>query len=174
MAASINFLQRSLPCLKFTLDVQDLFCCFKQRSWFLWAISAALAATKPWRWMIVALIFAMMMMMIIYIYIYILNIYIYIYIFTYIYMNANLDPPTKFISNRSNKFKEILPWSISQMTTKPILINTKIVRSYAMKRSVHFLIWKKKAMENETATWLEFPNRRRATVEQVPRVRRNK
>ena len=29
-------------------------------------------------------------------------------------------------------------------------------------------------MENETATWSEFPNGKRATIEQVPRVRRNK
>ena len=48
-----------------------------------------------------------------------------------IYINSNLNPLTKFTSSRSTKFKDILPWNISQMITKTIPISTKIVISYA-------------------------------------------
>ena len=51
-----------------------------------------------------------------------------------IYINSNLNALTKFTSSsRSTKFKDILPWNISQMITKTIPISTRIVISYAMK-----------------------------------------
>ena len=40
------FLQQSLACLNFTLDVEDLFCWYKRKKWFLWAIAAAQTAEK--------------------------------------------------------------------------------------------------------------------------------
>ena len=51
-----------------------------------------------------------------------------------IYISSNLNPLTKFTSSsRSFKFKDILPWIISQVITKTIPISTRIVISYAMK-----------------------------------------
>ena len=51
-----------------------------------------------------------------------------------IYINSNLNPLTKFTSSkRSTKFKDILPWNVSQMITKTIPISTRIVISYVMK-----------------------------------------
>ena len=59
-----------------------------------------------------------------------------------IYINSSLNPLTKFTSSsRSTKFKDILPWKISQMITKIIPVNMRIVISYAMKRSILLWIW---------------------------------
>ena len=59
-------------------------------------------------------------------------------------MNSNLNSFTKFTSSsRSTEFKDIHPWSISQMITKTILISTRIVISYAMKQDILFWVcWK--------------------------------
>ena len=89
---------------------------------------------KPWRWVRLNLIFSM----------------------RDIYINSNLNPLTKFTSSsRSTKFKDILPWNISQMITKTIPISTRIVISYVMKWSIPLWIWWKvnQSMETETATW---------------------
>ena len=52
-----------------------------------------------------------------------------------IYNNSNLNPPTKFTSSSwRTKFKEILPWNISQMITKTIPLRTRVIISYAMKQ----------------------------------------
>ena len=61
-----------------------------------------------------------------------------------IYINSNLNQLTKFTSSsRSIKFKDILPWNISQMITKTILISTRIAISYAMKQDILFRVqWK--------------------------------
>ena len=61
-----------------------------------------------------------------------------------IYINSNLDPLAKFTScSRSTDFKYILPCNIPQMITKTILISTRIVISYAMKRGILFwFYWK--------------------------------
>ena len=77
---------------------------------------------KPWRWVRLDLILTM----------------------RDIYINSNLNPLTKFTSSsRSTKFKDILPWNISQMITKTILMSTRIVISYAMKWGIPFWIsWK--------------------------------
>ena len=57
-----------------------------------------------------------------------------------IYLNSKLNLLTKFTSNsRSTKFKDILPWNISQMIIKTIPISTRIVISYEMKWGV--LLW---------------------------------
>ena len=40
------FLQQSLAYLNFTSDVEDLFCWYKRKKWFLWAIAAAQTAEK--------------------------------------------------------------------------------------------------------------------------------
>ena len=57
-----------------------------------------------------------------------------IFFMWYIYINSNLNPLPKFTSSsKGTKFKDILPWNISQMITKTIPISTRIVISYAMK-----------------------------------------
>ena len=55
------------------------------------------------------------------------------------------EPTHKFTSSssRSTKFKDILPWNISEMITKTISISTRIVISYAMKWGIPFQVyWK--------------------------------
>ena len=95
---------------------------------------------KPWRWMRLDLIFSM----------------------RDIYISSNLNSLTKFTSSsRSTKFKDILPWKISQMITKTIPISTRIVISYVMKRGIPL------EMESEATTWSEFPNGGKAIVEQI-------
>ena len=90
--------------------------------WFFWLVEtkkvisvnygSSTSSWKPWRWMRLDLIFSMW----------------------YIYINSNLNPLTKFTSSsRSTKFKDILPWNISQMITKTIPISTRIITSYKMK-----------------------------------------
>ena len=69
-----------------------------------------------------------------------------------IYINSNLNPLTKFTSSsRSTKFKDILPWNISQMITKTVPISTRIVISYAMKLGILFEFGGK-SMETEATT----------------------
>ena len=53
-----------------------------------------------------------------------------------IYINFNLDPLRW--SSRSTKFKDNFPWNISQMITKTIPINSRIVISCAMKSGIPF------------------------------------
>ena len=78
------------------------------------------SSRKPWSWVKLDLIFSM----------------------RDIYINLNLNPLIKFTSSsRSTKLKEILPWNISQMTTKTISINTRLVINYVMKRGIPLWIW---------------------------------
>ena len=52
----------------------------------------------------------------------------------YIYINPHLDTLIKFHnSSRSNKFKDILPWTISQMIIKTVPISTRIAIRHVMK-----------------------------------------
>ena len=44
LAISRTLVQRLLACLNFTSDSEDLFCWYKWKNWFLWTISAELAA----------------------------------------------------------------------------------------------------------------------------------
>ena len=75
---------------------------------------------KPWRWMRLGQIFSM----------------------RNIYINSSPNPLRKFTSSsRSTEFKDILPWSISQIITKIILINTRIVKSNAIKQDISLWIW---------------------------------
>ena len=53
-----------------------------------------------------------------------------------IYINFNLDPLTW--SSRSTKFKDTFAWNISQMITKTMQINTRMVISCAMKSGIPF------------------------------------
>ena len=54
-----------------------------------------------------------------------------------IYLNSNLKPLTKFTSSRrSNMFKDILPWNISQMITKTIPIPNKIPKDEYLKKLI--------------------------------------
>ena len=108
-AASKTLLRRLLAYLNLTLDSEDLFCWYKQKSWFLWTMAASQAAEKhadewglTWnlRWVI--------------------------YIYIYIYIKPNLKLLTKFTS-RSVAFKDIFQWSISQTITKTVPISTRIV-----------------------------------------------
>ena len=75
---------------------------------------------KPWRWVRLHLMFSM----------------------RDIYINSNLNPLTKLTSSsRSSELKDILPWNVSQMITKTIPINMRLVISYAMKRGILLWIW---------------------------------
>ena len=61
-----------------------------------------------------------------------------------IYISSNKNSLTKFInSSRSTETENILPWNISQLITKTILITTRIVISYAMKLGILFWVWEK-------------------------------
>ena len=56
-------------------------------------------------------------------------------------INSKLDPLPKFnCSCRSINFKDILPWSISQIITKTISICMRIVISCTMKRGIPFRV----------------------------------
>ena len=57
-------------------------------------------------------------------------------------INSNLNPLTKFTSSsRSTKFKDILPWNISQMIMKTIPISTRIVACYEMRQGILFWLF---------------------------------
>ena len=74
---------------------------------------------------------------------------------------------TKFTSrSKSTRFKDILPWNISQVIPKTVPISTRIVKSYAMKWGIHYE-FDGKSMETETTTWSEFPNEGKPIVEQI-------
>ena len=84
-----------------------------------------------------------------------------------IYLNSNPNPLKKFTSSsRSTKFKDILPWNISQMITNTIPISRRIVISYVMKWTSHCEL-DEKSMETESTLWSEFPNGGKAIVEQI-------
>ena len=60
----------------------------------------------------------------------------------YIYIHSNLNPLTKFTSSsRGTEFKDILPWNISQMIMKTVLISRRVVISYLMKRGIPIWVW---------------------------------
>ena len=60
------------------------------------------------------------------------------------YIHQYINSLTKFTgSSRCTEFKDILPWNIYQMITKTVPISTRIIISYAMKRSIPLWIrWK--------------------------------
>ena len=116
LAASRILFQWLLACLNFTLDSEDLFCWYRQKSGFyeLWQ-QHKLLITMEGR-------FDLILTM------------------RDIYINSNLNLLTKLTSSsRSTEFKDILQWNISQMITKTIPISTRIVISYAMKWGI--LLW---------------------------------
>ena len=54
-----------------------------------------------------------------------------------IHILSNLNLVTKFTSSsKSTKFKDILPWNISQMITKTVQIIMSIVTGYVIKRGI--------------------------------------
>ena len=56
-----------------------------------------------------------------------------------IYTDSNMNSLTKFTgSSRNTEFEDIFPCYVSQMITKTISINTKIVISYAKKWGILF------------------------------------
>ena len=56
-----------------------------------------------------------------------------------IYTDSNMNSLTKFTgSSRNTEFEDIFPCYVSQMITKIISINTKIVISYAKKWGILF------------------------------------
>ena len=58
------------------------------------------------------------------------------------YINSNLTSPTKFTkSSRSTEFKDLLPWTLSQMIRKTVPISTRIVISYLMQSGIPMWIW---------------------------------
>ena len=69
-----------------------------------------------------------------------------------LYVYSNLKPLTKFTSSsRNTEFIDILPWNISQMITKTVTINIRIVISYAMKWGIP-CEFNGKSMETERTT----------------------
>ena len=69
---------------------------------------------KPWRWVRLDLMLSM----------------------RNIYISSKLNLLTKFTSSsRSPKFKDILPWDMSQMIRRTVPVGTRIVISYAMERA---------------------------------------
>ena len=61
-----------------------------------------------------------------------------------IYINFNLGSLKKFSTRiKSTKFKDILPWYISQMITKTVPISTRTVISCSIKRDILFWILSK-------------------------------
>ena len=85
----------------------------------------------------------------------------------YTYINANLNPLTKFTSSsRSIKFKDNLPWNMSQMIMKTIPISMRIVISYAEKQGILMWIWWK-VSGNWDKTWSEFSNGGKSIEEQI-------
>ena len=53
------------------------------------------------------------------------------------YINSNLNPLTKYTTNRrSIEFKDILQWIIFQKIMKTFPVSTRIVISYAMKKGI--------------------------------------
>ena len=103
-----------LACLNFTLDSENLFCRYRRKG-------NRTNSWKAWIRMRLDLIFKL----------------------RDIYINSNLDPFTIFTSSRGTEFKVILPWKISQMIIKTVLISTRRVISYAMKQSTPFWVSQK-------------------------------
>ena len=100
---------------------------------------------KPWRRVRIHLIFTM----------------------SYIYINSNLHPLTEFTSSsRSTEFKYILPRYISQIITKIIPISTRVVITYAMKRSIPLWV-SQKVNGNWGNILIKISNGWKATVEQI-------
>ena len=91
-----------------------------------------------------------------------------------IYINSNLNQQTKFTSNnRSTDFEDILPWKISQMTTKTIPISTRIVISNVMERGILLSIWWK-VNGNSGNKMIKISQWRENHCKTNTRIRRNK
>ena len=147
LVASGTLLQRLLACLNFTL--KRFFSLVQTKKMISMNYDSSTSSWKPWRWMRLDLIFSMW----------------------HIYINFILNPLTS--SNRSTKFKDILPWNISQMITKTILISTRIVICYVMKWGILLWIWWK-VNRNWDNTWSECPRWRKSHCRRNTSVRRNK
>ena len=99
---------------------------------------------KPWRWVRLDLVFTM----------------------RDIHQFQSEPTLTEFTSSSINtKFKDILPWNISQVITKTAPISKRIVINYAMKRDIPFE-FDQKSMETKTTTWSEFSSGGKAIVKQ--------
>ena len=98
----------------FTVDAENLFCLYKRKKWFLYAITATQRAGNHGDVTSCNIIFKVTV--------------------RDIYINFNLEPLTW--SSRSTKFNGNFPWNISQMITKTIQINSRIVISCAMKSGI--------------------------------------
>ena len=93
--------------------MEKIYCLYKRKKWFLGAMTAAQKSWKPWRWIRLDLVF-------------------------------KINSLKKFsTSSRSTKFKDILLWNISQVTTMTALISTRIATSCGMKRGTLFWVWRK-------------------------------
>ena len=144
LAVLRTLLKQLLACLNFTLESEDLYFWYKQKKgdfYELWQQQKQLKTMEM--------------------------IEVWPYSMRDVCINSNLNPPTKLTSSsRSTDLKDILPWKISQMITKTIPISMRIVKSNEMRWDI--LLWNLwKSMETETTTWSEFPNGRKAIVEQI-------
>ena len=152
LAASRTLLQQLLACLNFTLESEDLSLWYKWKKVISMNYGSSTSSWKPWTWMRLDLIFSM----------------------RDIYINSNLNPLTKFTSSsRSTKFKDILPWNISQMIRKTFPISTRIVTSYAMKRGIPLTIWWK-VNGNSDKNMIRISQWRESCCRTNTSIRRNK
>ena len=112
LGASRTLLKQLLSFLRLTLDSEDLFCWYNQRMISM-HYGSNRRSWKPWRWVRLNPLLTM----------------------RDIYINSHQKPLTNLIasSSRSTEFKDILPWNISQMITKTVLIQHKNSISCAVK-----------------------------------------
>ena len=136
--------------LNFTLESEDLFFWYKRKKWFLWTMPAAENRAGEWdlTW----------------------------YFLWGIYTSVSTEPYSQIslVAAGSTKFKDILPWNISQMAMKTLPIShTRIVKAMRWSRASH-CEFDRKSMETETKTWSTFPNGRKAISVQNPSIGRKK
>ena len=118
VTASRTLLQKLLGCLD--LYSKDLSFRYNLKKMISMNYGSSTSSWKPCRWERLDLILSM----------------------RDIYITSNLNPLTEFTSStRSTEFKDILPWNISQMVMKTVLINMRIVICNAMKQSILLWIW---------------------------------
>ena len=115
--------------------------------------SSSMSIWKRWRWMRLDLIFMIRD--------------INTFLCMYVYISSDLDPFTKFsCSSRRTEFKDVFPWNISQMITKTVPIDTRLIINCVMERDISFYVWRK-VSGNWDNNMIRISRRRETTVEQI-------
>ena len=94
-------------------------------------------------------------------------------------VNSKLNPVQKVTSSRRTKFKDILPWNISQIITKTIPISTRIVTRYMMKLGILFWVWKKVIGNSDNnmiriSWWRKSHHRRNTRARRKKEIQKNR